>query len=272
LKTSFGNFWRRNLGCARLAVLSQIEYRFNFLTDTIIQPVIIAIVEVTIWSAIIASTGGGKFAGFSKESYVAYALWAAFFARIGANWMYEFRMVDEIDKGTVNTILARPISFYEFYLSQFLGYKVTTSLVSMIVPLTVSLLLTGPTLHERLPIAFAVQILYLVLVHTISFTIASMGFFLNRVHSFTVAKNIGLGMLTGELYPLDLIPEPVRQYVLWLPFANSVFIPVGYLTGRIGLEQVGKGILSILVSLIFFGYIARMIWLAGRRRYSGTGA
>jgi len=229
-------------------------------------------VEVTIWSAIIASTGGRTFAGFSQESYVAYALWAAFFARIGANWMYEFRMVDEIDKGTVNTILARPISFYEFYLSQFLGYKMTTSLVSMMVPITVTLFMPGPTIHDRLPIAFAVQVLYLVLVHTIGFTVASLGFFLNRVHSFTVAKNIGLGMLTGELYPLDLIPEPMRQYVLWLPFANSVYVPVGYLTGRIGLEQVAKGVVSILVSLLIVGYIARIIWLAGRRRYSGTGA
>ncbi len=228
--------------------------------------------EVTIWSAIIASTGDRTLAGFSQESYVAYALWAAFFARIGANWMYEFRMVDEIDKGTVNSILARPVSFYEFYLAQFLGYKMTTSLVSMMVPLTVTFFMTGPTIHERLPIALAVQLLYLVLVHTISFTIASLGLFLNRVHGFTVAKNIGLGMLTGELYPLDLIPEPIRQYVLWLPFANSVYIPVGYLTGRIGLDQIGKGIVSILVSLLFFGCLARVVWLAGRRRYSGTGA
>lgn len=229
-------------------------------------------VEVTIWSAIIGSLGGGTFAGYSRESYVAYALWAAFFARIGANWMYEFRMVEEIDKGTVNSCLARPISFYEFYLSQFMGYKFATTLISLTVPVAVTLALGGPTIHARLPLACSVQLLYLVLVHTISFTVASMGFFLNRVHGFTIAKNVALAMLTGELYPLDLVPEPVRQILLWLPFSNSVYVPVGYLTGRIGVEQVGRGVLSICAGLALTGVIARSVWISGRRRYSGTGA
>lgn len=264
---------RRNLGCAQLAVLAQTEYRFNFLTDTVIQPIIVALIEMTIWSAIIGSTGSAFLGGFSRESYIAYALWAAFFGRIGANWMYEFRMVEEIDSGTVNSVLTRPISFYEYYLSQFMGYKLATTAISLIFPMAITLFFVeGPTIHSRLPLACAIQILYLVLVHTISFTVASLGFFLNRVHGFTVAKNIALGMMTGELYPLDLVPEPFRHYLLWLPFSNSVYTPVGYLTGRVGIEQVGKGVVSILVSLLIMGGVAYFTWQAGRRTYSGTGA
>lgn len=236
------------------------------------QPVLVGIIEVTIWSAIIASTGATIFAGFPRESYIAYALWAAFFARIGANWMYEFRMVEEIDSGSVNSVLARPISFYEYYLSQFMGYKVATTAISLLVPLTITLVIAGPTLHSRLPLACAVQLLYLVLVHTISFTVASLGFFLNRVHAFTVAKNIALAMLTGELFPLDLVPDPYREWLMWLPFSNSVYVPVGYLTGRLELADVGRGVISILIGLCAMGAIARVTWQAGRRRYSGTGA
>lgn len=238
-----------------------------------IQPLIVAIIEVTIWSAIISSTGSAFLGGFSRESYIAYALWGAFFSRIGANWMYEFRMVEEIDSGSVNSVLTRPISFYEYYLSQFMGYKLATTAISMIFPTVITLFfIEGPTIHSRLPLACAVQVLYLVLVHTLSFTVASLGFFLNRVHGFTVAKNIALGMMTGELYPLDLVPEPFRHYLLWLPFSNSVYVPVGYLTGRIGIGQVLQGIASILLSLAIIGTIAYMTWQAGRRRYSGTGA
>ena len=216
--------------------------------------------------------GTTTLAGYSKESYLAYALWAAFFARISANWMYEFRMVDEIDTGSVNSVLARPISFYEYYLSQFMGYKLLTTVISMIVPLAITLVMTGPTIHSRLPLALAVQILYLVFVYTISFTIASFGFYLNRVHSFTVAKNIALWMLTGELFPLDLVPEPYRTWVISLPFANAVYIPVGYLTGRFGIEIVLNGVISILVSLAVLTVFSRFLWINGRRRYSGTGA
>lgn len=253
-------------------MLAQTEYRFNFLTDTIVQPAIIAVIEVAIWSAIIGSTDEGSLGGFGRESYIAYALWAAFFARIGANWMYEYRMVSEIDTGAVNSVLTRPISFYEYYLSQFMGYKLATTAVSLLIPFAVTLFYGGPTIHSRLPLACAVQVLYLVLVHTISFTVASLGFFLNRVHGFTTAKNIALSMLTGELYPLDLVPEPFREILLWLPFSNSVYVPVGYLTGRVEVAQVWRGVISIFASLAVMGLIARSAWEAGRRNYSGTGA
>lgn len=233
---------------------------------------IVGVIEVTIWSAIIASTGHSLLGGFPRESYIAYALWAAFFGRIGANWMYEFRMVEEIDSGTVNSVLARPISFYEYYLSQFLGYKILTSLISLLVPIVITFIIAGPTLHSRLPLACALEIFYLFLVHTISFSVASLGFFLNRVHGFTVAKNVALAMMTGELFPLDLVPEPVRHWMMLLPFSNAVYVPVGYLTGRVGIEAVFRGFISITVSLVIAALLARTLWLSGRQRYSGTGA
>jgi ABC-2 type transport system permease protein len=79
-------------------------------------------------------------------------------------------------------------------------------------------------------------------------------------------------MLTGELFPLDLVPEPYRTWVISLPFANAVYIPVGYLTGRFGIEVVVNGVISILVSLAVLAVFSRFLWINGRRRYSGTGA
>jgi ABC-2 type transport system permease protein len=269
---SFVSSWKRSLACARLAVLSQLEYRFNFFTDAVIQPVLTGGIEVLMWSAIFASAGQTAIGGFPREYYLAYALWAAFFARIGSNWMYEYRMIDEIDTGTVNSVLARPISFYEYYFAQFMGYKVLTGVVSLIVPALICLWIPGPTDLSRLPLAFLLISYYLVLVHTISFMVASSGFFFNRVHSFTIAKNIALWLFSGELFPLDLIPEPYRNWIIKLPFACATYIPVGYLTGRIGLDTVANSFLSITLTLIPLGLMARVLWLAGRRRYSGTGA
>jgi ABC-2 type transport system permease protein len=272
LKTLFGNFWRRNLGGARLAILSQLEYRFNLFTDAVIQPVLTGGIEIALWSAIFAGSGQTMIGAFPKESYLAYALWGAFFARISANWMYEFRMIDEIDTGTVNSVLARPISFYEYYLSQFMGYKILTSLISLIVPFVITLVMSGPTLHSRFPGALLLVVFYLILVHTISFSIASCAFFFNRIHSFTVAKNIALWVLTGELFPLDLVPAPYRAWLLNLPFSSAVYVPVGYLTGRLGHADLLRGFVTVAAGLVVLAPISSMIWVAGRRRYSGTGA
>ncbi len=244
----------------------------NLITDALIQPIVTSGVEIALWGAIFASTGHTLMAGYPREMYLSYALWAAFFARISTNWMYEYSMIDDIDTGAVNSCLTRPISFYEYYLGQFMGYKFLTALISLIAPVIVLIFWPQAAIWWRLPIAFLLSMYYLILVYTLSFAVASLGFFLNRVHSFTGAKNVALAMITGELFPLDLIPEPFRHWILLLPFANGVYVPVGYLTGRLQLAAIGNGFVSTTIGILAIGLIAQTLWHAGRKQYSGTGA
>ena len=241
-------------------------------TDAALQPVLTAGVECALWAGIFGASGAQTIGGFPRSSYLAYALWTPFFARAAANWMYEFRMTEDVSSGAVNATLSRPISFYEFYLGQFMGYKLLTTALSLIPALAAVALLDTPTRLERLPLALALAGFYLVLAHTISFSIAAIGFYLNNVHSVTVAKNISLWMLTGELFPLDLAPEPLRSFLMAMPFSSACYRPVGFLIGRIGYRELGIGFLNVAIGLAVFGAIARALWIGGRKRYSGTGA
>ncbi len=269
---SFMSFWRRMGATARLSVYSHLEYRFNLAIDALVQPVFNAIIEIAMWYAIFISVNKPLLGGFTRDHYLAYALWAVFFSRVAANWMYEFRMVDDIDSGRVNGVLARPMSFYEFYLGQFIGYKALTCLASFIIPLAVCIFLDSPVSLARLPAAMALLGFYLLLVHTLSFLVASMAFFFNRIHSLTVAKNISLWMLSGELFPLDLVPKPWGDWLISLPFCSGVYVPVGYLTGRLGEEALLRGFASVAIGLLLAGLITYFTWQRGRAIYSGTGA
>lgn len=108
MKMSFVAFWRRNQAFAKLAVISNLEYRFNFLIDAMVQPCITAVVEIVLWMAIFKGSGATLISGYAQESYLAYALWATFVTRITTNWMYEFKMISEIEEGTINGVLVRP--------------------------------------------------------------------------------------------------------------------------------------------------------------------
>lgn len=255
-----------------MAIVSQLEYRFNLFVDACLQPILLCISEVALWTAIFRGGGIESLNGFSKEYYLAYALWAAFFARIAANWMYEMRMIDEIDSGSVNSILVRPISFYEYYLGQFMGYKLLTSILSLCVPVLVCLFINSSTHLLRLPLAFALSMYYLILAHTLSSIISSFAFFFNRIHALTVTKNFILWFLVGELFPLDLLPIKVRAFVIALPFSSGVYLPVGYLTGRIPLKMIWQGFLSVSLGIAISLLAFHLIWNMGRKKYSGTGA
>lgn len=266
------SFWRKSIAASKLAVLSHLEYRLNFFIDAYFQPIITSLVEIALWYGIWHQGGFESLNGFGLESYLSYALWATFVARVTANWMYEFRMMEDIVSGKLNAILLRPFSFYSFYLSQFIGYKLAVLVGSFAVPLVIGFYFDLPTYFERLPLVFLLLFFYLIFVHTLSFFLASFSFFMTRAHSLTVGKNIALWMLSGELFPLDLIPEHLAKWVILSPFASGAYIPVGYLTGRLDISHMLTAFGSVAIGLLVIGIMASTLWSVGVRCYAGTGA
>ena len=270
---SFIAFWRRNLALAKLGIVSNLEYRFNFIIDAFIQPVLTVGIEVFLWIAIFKSVDAtGLIGGFNRDAYLAYAVWAPFLGRIAISWMYESMMVEEVVSGTINTILSRPLSFFEYYLSQTLGYKLITTLFSMMVPIAASYYFNLPVHYARLPLAFVLVVYYILLVHTMSFMVASLGFYLTRVRSFTLLKNLTLLLLGGELVPIDLMPPVLSELLLNLPFSAGVYIPLAYITGRADISLISTGFYNVTWALMLAGCFSYLMWTNGVKQYTGTGA
>lgn len=272
MKTSFTAFCRRNLALAKLGVVTNLEYRFNFIIDAFIQPIVTVGIEVLLWVAIFKTAENAMIGGFGRESYLAYAVWAPFLGRIAISWMYESMMVEEVVSGSINTILSRPISFFEYYLSQTVGYKVITTLFSMTVPLAASWYFNLPVIYERLPLALLLVVYYVFLVHTMSFIISTLGFYLTRVRSFTLLKNLTLLLLGGELVPIDLMPPVLADVLLKLPFSSGVYIPLAYITGRGSESLISLGFFNVTWALLLGGCVSYILWTRGVRQYTGTGA
>lgn len=272
MKKLFAAFWKRNLAFFKLAIVTNLEYRLNFFVDALAQPILHAGIESFLWFAVFTSIESNHINGFTREYYLSYAIWGGFMARIASSWMYEFRMIDEIDSGSINGLLVRPMTFYEYYLSQLMGYKFITTIFSFIAPIAAILIFNLPTHLIRLPLAMALVFYFLILIHSIGFLVACSSFFLNKVHSFSAAKNLCIWLLTGELVPIDLMPETMKNIFLSLPFSSGVFIPVGYITGRIDESYIWHGFKIVTISIILTSFLAYFFWKRGLKSYSGTGA
>ncbi len=270
------NFWKKSRGFARLAIKQTLEYRVNFITDALIQPMLTAGIEVLLWVAVFkslsTSDANPTLAGFGRDAYLCYAIWASFIGRVAASWMYEFRMIQEVETGSLNGLLCRPVSFSHYYLSQLMGYKVLTTFASILIPLSINFVFDLGIRYERLAPALLMVLCYMVLVHYMSLAICSLSFFLTKVGSFTVAKNLTLWLLSGELFPLDIAPPFVKELLLSLPFSSAVYVPVGFLTGRIGWEGYWRGAFNVAWGFILIFAVSQILWRQGLKRYSGTGA
>lgn len=272
MKKLFIAFWRRNLAFSELAIVSNLEYRFNFIIDAFVQPLITVGIELLMWFAIFETANAAQIGGFGRDNYLAYGVWAPFLGRIAVSWMYEAMMVEEVASGTINVILTRPISFFEYYLSQLMGYKIATTLISMVAPLAVSLAFDLPIYYDRLPLAISLVFYYLLLVHTLSFLISTFAFYMTRVRSLTLVKNLTLWLLAGELVPIDLMPETISKILLWSPFPAGVYTPVAYMTNRASIDLVIQSFTSVTISIILVVPLSFWLWHRGLRSYTGTGA
>lgn len=242
------------------------------MVDAIVQPSLTTSIELALWFGILTAAGVQTLNGYSRASYLTYVLWATFVSRVTSNWMYEYRMSTDVETGEINAILVRPMSYYEHYLFQFLGYKAASCLVSFTIPVVICFLFPTTILWARLPAALALIALYLVFAHTLSFFVATLSFFMTRAQSITTIKNMILWVLTGEMFPLDLIPEPLKSAVLHLPFACGVYVPVGLLSGRIGWPAFWSACQSLVVGIAIVGGIAAFFWRRGLRAYTGVAA
>ena len=265
-------FWRKNLAFSQLAIVTNLEYRFNFFIDAYLQPLITVGIEILLWIAIFEANQSETLGGFTKQAYLAYGVWAPFLGRVAISWMYEAMMVEDVASGNINVILTRPISFYEYYLSQLMGYKIITTFLSLLVPLSVSFYFKLPVQYEKIPLALALVFFYLFLLHTMSFIVSSIAFFITKVRSFTLIKNLSLFLLTGELIPFDLMPETLKNILITLPFSSGVYIPVAYITGRIDHTVVMGGFVSVTIGLLILSVFSYFFWKKGLAQYTGTGA
>lgn len=265
------NFFPRALACLRLGIAARITYPIDFIMAVAILPVCYFLVEAAFWTGLIAASGSELLGGFPARYYLGYFLYLIL--GLGSiNWRFERVMIAEINSGAVNALLLRPGSFYEYHLGQLLGQKLITALVMVPVIFLIAWNWDLPFHAERLPIVLLMGISYVILLFSLHFAVASMAFFFDNVYSLNNTKNMIIWVLTGELMPLDLLPSPLREWIIALPFSSGTYLPAAYLSGRIETDVFMKGFISLAIGGIFFGLLARLVWKKGLRRYGGTGA
>ncbi len=98
--------------------------------------------------------------------------------------------------------------------------------------------------------------------------------------AFWVEQSMGLwgvyfglwSLLSGYLFPLELLPEWVRGAVLWLPFRATLAIPVEILTGAAGGLDALRLLSLQLGWLAFFTVLGTVLWRRGIAHYEAYGA
>lgn len=259
------------LAYIKLGSIAKLQYRFDFFIAFLVLPILGFLVESAFWIGLFHTSERETLGGFTKPQYITYLLWLM--TQLGgANWRFERNMINDINSGAVNALLVRPSSFYEFYLGQLLGFKLMMLVTSIPLILLVAYWWQLPLITSHLLPAVCLGLFYLIMMHTFNFAIACLAFSFDNVYSLNITKNMIVWFMAGELFPLDLLPAPLGEWLILLPFSCGVYIPASYISGRVSTEVFLNGFVSVAMGCVVFGLLARLMWKRGLRRYSGTGA
>lgn len=267
---SFALSLKRNLAYLRLSVVAKLQHPLPFFLSLLIGPSLQFAIEGLFWAGCFETSGKSLIGGFSLSQYLLYLLWLILNLG-GANWRFERAMIRDINTGAVKAMLIRPGSFFGLHFGDLLGFKLMGLVILLPLMLILAWVLNLPILLERLPPSLLMGLGYLLFVHTINFTLASMAFFFDHVYSLNTTKNMILWFLTGELFPLDLLPASISHWVILLPFSCGVYLPASYMAGRIEHQEFLQGFTSLAIGMSVLALFAYLTWRKGVKNYTGTG-
>lgn len=237
----------------------------------IVTDLVTAVTMPLVWAS--AAKSGGRIAGFGTGDFVLYYLCMLFLGSfVTSHMMWELAM--EIKEGQFTTALIRPISFYQVTFFRNLSWRIIRTFLFL--PMFVVLLFLYRNLLGDVHIFLGPQFwIALVLGHLVSFTfvtmMAAIALYTTEAMSIFELYYIPMLFLSGQLFPVSVLPEGVRAFAYLFPFYFTTGAPTEILIGRVSGDAAWRAIGVQLVWIVVAFLGAKVLWGRGLRRYSGVG-
>ena len=257
----------------RMTWIQTLEYKANAIVGTfaIFSGLII---EFLIWRQVFLAQNISEIKGFTFNGLMAYIFLCMIVGQLKSSWATSIEMIDSIRSGELNKYLIRPISFFTYHLMMFIGHNSLFYIVYTSLLILFPFILPGFAFHTFLHIIgfIAALIISIYLSYSIYYCMVCFAFWFGEVRALVIAYNISNIVLSGQIIPLKLFPDSVREIILMTPLPFLVDFPVSIatnnLTSSLWIPKMGIAILWCIVMTI----LGRIIYRFGIRVYGGFGA
>jgi ABC-2 type transport system permease protein len=232
------------------------------------------IIMMLVWDQVVSPAEGGAIGRFDQPTFAAYFTAMLVCRQLTGSWVI-WELNQWIRTGSLSPALLKPLNPLLFLCTESLAEKPMRA--AILVPLVLVLFWWKPDMH------FPIGPLELALAGAS----IGLGWLLNLVIqlcfgclAFRWQQTMGLYMvwfglwalLSGYLFPLELLPPWAGAIVRALPFRATLGVPVEILTGALRGREAVEGLLFQVAWCVAFGLLARLLWRWGIRHYEAYGA
>lgn len=269
------DYWRPYLGVMRAGFANAVEYRTNFLVETVAWLVVASAVNMYLWYAVYESSARLSLASITLPQMFGYIASATLVASICRKGRFERATGEEIRNGELNKYLVKPMTHIGYILAAATAERIISLQLTMLFVLLIGLPLAfvaGVSLSWMgclcaLPLLFCGMMIHSLLALMLSY----LAFWLDEVWTFHVVKDISLWFLSGQLLPLSALPPDVFALSQFLPFQYIAFVPAALIVGMI---PVSDALPYFAGGMIWTGVLfgaTLVVWKRGITKYSAFG-
>ncbi len=180
-----------------------LEYRTNFLLSvtSMIFPMTI---QFFLWTCVFNNSLNETVYGFTYNQMIAYSIMAALITKMISTG-FEWEVADDVKNGGLNKYIVKPIGYYQYRISCFLGAKIVhLAMVGILIAVFLGLIsgLLGLKVETTRVLLFLLSsILAIILNYSLVFCISTTSFWLNEIWGVYIAVGLAVNMLSGGFFP-----------------------------------------------------------------------
>jgi ABC-2 type transport system permease protein len=258
----------------RICVEERLVYRGDFALGTLMR-FLPFITQVFLWRAVFASRQDSNIAGYTYNEMIAYLLLTNISRAFSSMPGLSTTIAQLIRTGEIKKYLVQPIDLIGFLLLSRVAHKLVYYLVAAAPFALVFYLCRGFFAGWPDPVTMLAFLASLVMAFLLGYfleaTIGMVGFWFLEVSSLLFVYQLFSFFISGQMFPIDILPKGVQGIVDLLPIPYLAYFPVAVFLGKIQGVALVRGLAIEAGWVLFFIAASRYALHRGLKRYSAFG-
>ena len=263
---------RKYIKIMRVSLSERLTYRLDFILSTLLR-FLPMVTTILLWQAVFV--GHESIATFDRNEMIAYLLLVHIGRMFSSMPGLAAGIARDIRDGSLKKYLLQPIDMLAYLVAYRVAHKIAY-IVTSALPYGLLFFLCR-SYFDGFPDALTLLAYFtsLIMGFVIGFffeaCIGTVGFWFLEVTSFLFVINTVNFFVSGQMFPLDLLPPFWSGLLKSLPFQYMAYFPTMIFLGKIRGMDLVYGLLAELGWALAFIVLARVLYRTGLRRYSAYG-
>ena len=231
------------------------------------------LIEYILWERIYETRGLEVINGFTLDQLIVYIFFGLMVGQLKSSWATSFEMIDCIRSGGLNKYLIRPISFFSYHFSLFMGYNSLFYFSYFTMVILFQIFFPGWAFHNPIQVVGFILFLGLAvfLSYCIYFLMVCSAFWFGEVRVLILAFNLSNRVLAGSIIPLEFFPDYILKIIHITPLPFLVNVPVNIALGNIPISEWSVLFLQGSVWTLIMLIAGHILYKIGIQKYEGYG-